>query len=98
MLTWIPPSDKGVPPLTHYKVNLTPAPPCDVVLTTVDNRTSFTLSGLVPNTYYNVTVAGVSDLYPCGDPSDPTSFKTNPGRKFNIHASIETIYPMYISI
>lgn len=97
MLTWIPPSDKGDPPLTHYKVNLTPLPPSDVVLTTVDNGTSFTLSGLVPNTHYIVSVAGVSVWYPSGNSSVSVSFMTKPGRKFNIHASTKTTHAMYIS-
>ena len=88
MLMWTDPTDKGDPPLTHYKINLTPAPPSDVVLATVDNGTSFTLSGLVPNTHYIVSVAGVSVWllwYQNGDPSVSTNFTTNPGRKFNIH-------------
>ena len=97
MLAWTAPINKGDPPLTHYKVNLTPAPPSDVVLTTVDNGTSFTLSGLVPNTHYNVSVAGVSVWYPSGNSSVSVSFITKPGRKFNIHVSTETTRAMYIS-
>ena len=96
-MEWTAPVDKGDPPLTYYKVNLTPAPPSDVALTTVDNTTIFTLSGLVPSTLYFVTVAGVSVWYPHGDPSVSANFTTYPGRKFNIHTSIETIHAMYIS-
>lgn len=66
----------------HYKINIKPLPPSDVVLLT--NSTSITLRGLIPGTEYNITVVGVSTLYPDGgELSEWRLAITNTGRKTN---------------
>lgn len=82
---WNPPTETGVPALTQYIIELTPPPPRELMLITPANDTSLILfyHDLVPITTYNVTVYGVSSLFPTliGEPF-VTSFTTPPGRKY----------------
>ena len=84
-LDWSPPTDLGTPPLTYYRIIMSPAPPPDVTLNTTN--TSLMVWGIIPGTRYNVTVVAVTTHDALngslvGSPSNTTTFMTMSGRKY----------------
>ena len=57
-LTWSPPDNIGTPELSFYQLIFSPPPPSDVNLNTTS--TNLLVYGIIPGTWYNVTVVGVS--------------------------------------
>ena len=55
-VSWLPPLFVGVPELSYYIVSFTPALANNVI----SNSTSLIADGLIPNTWYNITVVAVA--------------------------------------
>ena len=80
------PTDIGTPPFNYYRINMSPAPPPDVILNTTS--TSLSVWGIIPGTYYNVSVVAViindglnGSLV--GESSNITTFRTMLGGNNN---------------
>ena len=74
-LVWLEPENLGNPPLAHYLVIVT-SDDDNFNITSETNATNVT--GLLPNTNYEVTVTSVSPLPGIrSDPSLPVNFTTN---------------------
>ena len=83
-LDWSSPTNLGTPPLTYYRIIMNPTPPPDVTLNTTN--TSLLVSGIIPGTYYSLTVlaVAVSDSLNGlleGSLSNTTAFRTLLGSK-----------------
>ena len=85
-LDWSSPTDIGTPPFNYYRINMSPAPPSDVILNTTS--TSLRVWGIIPGTYYNVSVVAVTINDPLigslvGESSNITTFRTMLGGNNN---------------
>ena len=85
-LGWSPPTDIGTPPFNYYRINLSPALPPDVILNTTSN--SLRVWGIIPGTYYNVSVVAVTihdalNGSLVGESSNITTFRTMLGGNNN---------------
>ena len=74
----------------HYRINIKPSPPSDVVLLT--NSTSITLIALISSTEYNITVVGVSTLYPDGGEPSEWHLQTLDERQINDYGKFKCQY------
>ena len=105
-LDWSPPTDSGTPPFNYYRINMSPAPPPDVILNTTS--TSLRVWGIIPGTYYNVSVVAVTindalNGSLVGESSNITTFRTMLGGNNNYfklinHLFLYSIAPMFQSV
>ena len=85
-LSWSPPTDIGAPPFNYYRINMSPAPPPNVILNTTS--TSLRVWGIIPGTDYNASVVAVTindalNVSLVGDYSNITTFRTMIGGNNN---------------